>query len=118
GWDHPRMRGEKPGKWPMCRCRCESPPHARGKALHQKGNSQAPGITPACAGKSFKFMRMEYNARDHPRACGEKLKIWTHKSPPKGSPPRVRGKGFHDLRHLSASGITPARAGKRPAKAS
>ena len=37
GWDHPRMRGEKPGLLLYERFRLGSPPHARGKDSRKQG---------------------------------------------------------------------------------
>ena len=45
--------------------------------------------------------------------CGEKLETFFKDNWPKGSPPRVRGKGQSGGRGLPGVGITPAYAGKR-----
>ena len=50
---------------------------------------------------------------DHPRVCGEKHKIFSSRSNPLGSPPRMRGKGDGAGYRLVQIGITPAYAGKR-----
>ena len=55
-------------------------------------------------------MRAEW--RDHPRACGEKAVLEFKKLVAAGSPPRVRGKAYQGWAVNSATGITPARAGK------
>ena len=44
--------------------------------------------------------------------CGEKLETFFKDNWPKGSPPRVRGKGQSGGRGLPGVGITPAYAGK------
>ncbi len=70
------------------------------------------GITPAYAGKSQVALEGRCVLRDHPRVCGEKVRRLYHLMSLRGSPPRMRGKGF------SLSGvnvrirITPAYAGK------
>ena len=51
-------------------------------------------------------------ARDHPRACGEKVILPFGQEDRKGSPPRVRGKADIVHRVHADLGITPARAGK------
>ena len=51
--------------------------------------------------------------RDHPRACGEKQITENDEPKVEGSPPRVRGKVCSAVPGFPASGITPARAGKR-----
>ncbi len=52
------------------------------------------GITPAYAGKSDKKLKKCPNCEDHPRVCGEKSSAIGENYQLKGSPPRVRGKGF------------------------
>ena len=90
-----------------------SPPRVRGKAHAVIKHKRSLGITPACAGK--RQLRAAHKAADtdHPRVCGEKLKIangqlrlvvdhprvcgekslfTSHNAVLEGSPPRVRGK--------------------------
>ena len=84
----------------------------RGKDSHYQATQSKPGITPACAGKSFPSVSCLLEYRDHPRVCGEKH-LYGAKFETKGtSPPRVRGKA--KIRHFSVSSrrITPAYAGK------
>ncbi len=50
--------------------------------------------------------------RDHPRACGEKVRSVGHGVVDIGSPPRVRGKAYAVISTQFNSRITPARAGK------
>ena len=111
--DHPRVCGEKQKKSPTGLVTRGSPPHVRGKETRQAGLLRAPGITPACAGKSnlFVFRRME--PKDHPRVCGEKAAILRAVCVPIGSPPRMRGKERCCHTHQRIQGITPAYAGKR-----
>ena len=52
---------------------------------------------------------------DHPRVCGEKVRLPHLVLNRLGSPPRMRGKGADLGRGRRALGITPAYAGKRPA---
>ena len=49
------------------------------------------GITPAHAGKSPLRLRVCLPARDHPRACGEKVLALLDIAYSRGSPPRMRG---------------------------
>ena len=85
----------------------------RGKEWYLQGESPAPGITPAYAGKSRFPVLLALSGWDHPRVCGEKLrayaKIWNEW----GLPPRMRGKDFNELGIQPSVGITPAYAGKR-----
>ena len=89
-----------------------SPPRVRGKARSAARSLISTGITPACAGKRACRCRSRRDTRDHPRVCGEKsdpARCTVHR---RGSPPRVRGKERQDGTFASASGITPACAGK------
>ena len=76
-------------------------------------DNYASGITPACAGKRFRFCRKFENCRDHPRMCGEKMPLYSVPGLYKGSPPHVRGKERVQARWCCPTGITPACAGKR-----
>ena len=71
------------------------------------------GITPAYAGKRS-LDRPGYSFfEDHPRVCGEKLKLIAAAILVLGSPPRMRGKDERNAKDRAAVGITPAYAGKR-----
>ena len=112
--DHPRACGEKAKVRPGVGRLPGSPPRMRGKAVWAVEHGYNVGITPAHAGKSLLPFRNLLLWGDHPRACGEKRRARTSRWTPRGSPPRMRGKG--DLRPCRAllAGITPAHAGKRP----
>ena len=70
------------------------------------------GITPAHAGKTAFLLSGSYGIWDHPRACGENWTQYTSLPSFEGSPPRMRGKLPRDYLQKSATGITPAHAGK------
>ena len=89
-----------------------SPPRVRGKAPKTARCASASRITPARAGKSARRWAGARRARDHPRACGEKLMDWQRQAVTEGSPPRVRGKARAPNSKRPALRITPARAGK------
>ena len=92
--DHPRMRGEK-NHVPAVQFRNRgSPPHARGKAERSSIEPFPPGITPACAGKSFTENAVVLLLEDHPRMRGEKIIFPFVLYPCHGSPPHARGKGW------------------------
>ena len=84
----------------------------RGKAVLPDAVIPAIGITPAYAGKSGNFRRLQGSDKDHPRLCGEKRMIDLSVSCVRGSPPPMRGKGFLPPEHRSSCRITPAYAGK------
>ena len=107
------MCGEKPrvaGNQPLP---LGSPPRVRGKVVYDETVLDTCGITPACAGKRSRRGSRNASRRDHPRVCGEKLRLRRVSSRWQGSPPRVRGKVCFVERHEKAGGITPACAGKR-----
>ena len=84
----------------------------RGKEAVLCVSARDMGITPAHAGKrKSKFVRRQQR-EDHPRACGEKAANFRAECGPKGSPPRMRGKGDCPSNRRFAVGITPAYAGK------
>ena len=69
-------------------------------------------ITPADAGKTLHYRKLQAREEDHPRGCGENkiqhvMYLWHW-----GSPPRMRGKLYriYDSQHHHR--ITPADAGK------
>ena len=84
----------------------------RGKEWYLQGESPAPGITPAYAGKRRCPRFRPGKIRDHPRVCGEKFRFILLSLLSSGSPPRVRGKAGGCRTAAASSGITPAYAGK------
>ena len=95
-----------------------SPPRVRGKPASAAHRIACYGITPACAGKTCRFLLPSARYPDHPRMCGENRTASQHFLPVPGSPPRVRGKQRHPARQDADRGITPACAGKTSARRS
>ena len=89
-----------------------SPPRMRGKGAITDETIGIVRITPACAGKSCPPQAPTFTRQDHPRVCGEKAAYFRAEWVPKGSPPRMRGKGRHPGSNHPRPGITPAYAGK------
>ena len=112
--DHPRMRGEDDL---MVIGELEdlgSPPHARGRLVHDNGHGCAVRITPACAGKTS-FDRYEsHSSRDHPRMRGEDVLRLGDSEGLVGSPPHARGRPLMGQSGTREIRITPACAGKTP----
>ena len=69
-------------------------------------------ITPAHAGKSSFTTAPCLASRDHPRTRGEKDAVLLTQELPEGSPPHTRGKAPPGRPAITATGITPAHAGK------
>ena len=111
-WDHPRVCGENLFAERAVGLFEGSPPRVRGKRSKEVPELKAPGITPACAGKTQKVCGLRLLWRDHPRVCGENTNLETFSGNKKGSPPRVRGKPALRRSFCAYSGITPACAGK------
>ena len=110
--DHPRVCGEKAIRHIINGMSEGSPPRVRGKAEERKKAPLSSRITPACAGKSPILILSGKAGKDHPRVCGEKVRISCPLYKFKGSPPRVRGKVIHSSQRLVHRRITPACAGK------
>ena len=70
--DHPRMCGEKELAQYVPVQYVGSPPHVRGKVPSICENLERMGITPACAGKSYRSRTVLRPRWDHPRMCREK----------------------------------------------
>ena len=70
------------------------------------------GITPADAGKTKTEKGEPKKEQDHPRGCGENLKVCVLRHTHLGSPPRMRGKHYNNTMQEFCIGITPADAGK------
>ena len=98
--------------WP---CVAGSPPRGRGKGSLTFHVLCIMGITPAWAGKSYKYPAGLLPTWDHPRVGGEKSSHASGCPCGVGSPPRGRGKVFPCRCCAAGFGITPAWAGKRPA---
>ena len=110
--DHPRRCGENRFFPKVSKVRNGSPPQVRGKLYCKAKGGQGMRITPAGAGKTAFRCSLAAGLRDHPRRCGENLHKETVWAAAQGSPPQVRGKLSSDKPILSATGITPAGAGK------
>ncbi len=110
---HPRLRGEKRQRRSRIKSPSGSPPLTRGKVAALANHPNAPGITPAYAGKSFRGVGNIVCRQDHPRLRGEKILLKTPYICVPGSPPLTRGKGKRRCAAYAAHGITPAYAGKR-----
>lgn len=111
-WEQPRTRGENSASLPNGRLTCGSTPHTRGKGANTSTTTDAPGINPACAGKSRTLAASGRARSEQPRMRGEKGR---ERSPPPyldGTTPRARGKEFLPVRRPRGGGNNPAYAGK------
>ena len=95
-----------------------SPPRVRGKVGLFHPPLKTLGITPACAGKSGNSTGHHPSSGRSPRVCGEKPDSAPEDWIEQGSPPRVRGKVYSRVCHITSPRITPACAGKSPVRPS
>ena len=84
----------------------------REKPAWEEKNDKGVGITPACAGKTYKVTGLERGKRDHPRVCGKNSSMISLSGCLSGSPPRVREKRVWKNTTVNRRRITPACAGK------
>ena len=110
--DHPRECGKNLSCALSEGAGLGSPPRVREKLGDFFGGMWDFGITPACAGKTWREFEGESEDQDHPRECGKNLKILPVFCPWTGSPPRVREKLDGVLNPNKEPRITPASAGK------
>ena len=84
----------------------------RGKLIEAKSFADGIRITPAHAGKTGMPANLHSQVTDHPRACGENMRVAMPPHGLKGSPPRMRGKLAQCAPETCENRITPAHAGK------
>ena len=84
----------------------------RGKVILNHLEPLSRRITPAYAGKSQFGRSIQFQSKDHPRLCGEKLHITERFCNDQGSPPPMRGKVVFHMEFVQHHRITPAYAGK------
>ena len=109
--DHPRVCGElrnSPPPWSLAR---GSSPRVRGTpALCARLHRQA-RIIPACAGNSPSSRASRGGRPDHPRVCGELLRMESVAIGSSGSSPRVRGTRIDVSAQTLRDRVIPACAG-------
>ena len=89
--DHPRVCGENPSPsssfpWPA-----GSPPRMRGEPPPLGKSGPSTRITPAYAGRTRVGRSIPARKMDHPRVCGENVRLRRSRAGSVGSPPRMRG---------------------------
>ena len=109
---HPRVCGENYVAYAMREHRAGSSPRVRGKRIRHASMCIAPGLIPACAGKTASPPAGSPPRGAHPRVCGENCETLAVSGTTRGSSPRVRGKLKGSSPFRSTFGLIPARAGK------
>ena len=109
--DYPRLRGEHVVKvLPFLSCP-GLPPPTRGTPANVCSLFVIRGITPAYAGNTQRFYRLQRSERDYPRLRGENPRLTLHLYTRLGLPPPTRGTLVLFLDTYLLRGITPAYAG-------
>ena len=109
--DHPRACGEHVIIRSFPRVMGGSSPRMRGTRHRRRISKTWTGIIPAHAGNTSDLTCGVSNLRDHPRACGEHIKVVERRSRRGGSSPRMRGTHYRCNGHCVYAGIIPAHAG-------
>ena len=109
---HPRVCGENFLAFGTDVWTAGSSPRVRGKPRPPTPGARAPGLIPACAGKTAAGPPRATPGRAHPRVCGENGDGVDDPRGAGGSSPRVRGKRNHEPGGVRACGLIPACAGK------
>ena len=78
-WDHPRVCGKNVTEMVVSFDMPGSPPRVREKRFFRNKHRFIFGITPACAGKTFREILTRLDNRDHPRVCGKNC-LWQCRS--------------------------------------
>ena len=115
--DHPRVCGEQPHLQLVGPDSLGSPPRVRGTVKDPLLDAVDMGITPACAGNRGTARWTRCCWKDHPRVCGEQVRLRHKGGGGKGTPTRVRGTGYPPGAAFARLRITPACAGNRSASA-
>ena len=114
-WDHPRACGEHIFVHGQPAADAGSSPRLRGTQRVRRGRCPSRGIIPALAGNTTGHCPRRGSSRDHPRACGEHVGVYTPEDWESGSSPRLRGTLRTDQVKPTGRGIIPALAGNTTA---
>ena len=109
--DHPRVCGEHRLIGGRRRGAVGSSPRMRGTRMLHADGREVRGIIPAYAGNTRGHVGVANENADHPRVCGEHLRVWPHSCGEWGSSPRMRGTLQPQLLVRPRPGIIPAYAG-------
>ena len=109
--DHPRGCGEHVARSLMVLRSRGSSPRMRGAHDHGVVVLERVGIIPADAGSTPRRQEARVSWGDHPRGCGEHLRMCEPPGFGGGSSPRMRGAPFSHRCQCVPNGIIPADAG-------
>ena len=109
--DHPRGCGEHRLKNLQHVCDPGSSPRMRGTLPPAEPAADCRRIIAADAGNTFQTLCLMQREEDHPRGCGEHVRIGYFDAWDSGSSPRMRGTQFITNTFILFIGIIPADAG-------
>ena len=109
---HPRVCGENESTQDWPKIEEGSSPRVRGKPDVMIEAPSDLGLIPACAGKTSRSASTAFEARAHPRVCGENSTMPGRVLEEAGSSPRVRGKLPSPPAVALGCRLIPACAGK------
>ena len=109
--NHPRVCGEHQMYGSLVGWDSGSSPRMRGTLIGCAGRIPSHGIIPAYAGNTQVVSKARCNVRDHPRVCGEHLRVSRIVFRELGSSPRMRGTPSGVVGFVYKAGIIPAYAG-------
>ncbi len=109
--DHPHACGDKVKTYCVAYRAVGSSPRVWGQGSEFPTPQVRIRIIPTRVGTREIGLIMQNLEKDHPHACGDKIKDSPFATPAEGSSPRVWGQVFFLLIHLCATGIIPTRVG-------
>ena len=110
-WDHPRVCGEHVLSSKLPTAKEGSSPRMRGTHRFVRRPWLHDGIIPAYAGNTLCSICRRSCWKDHPRVCGEHMRMASKGMPSAGSSPRMRGTLCDGRSEIVQPGIIPAYAG-------
>ncbi len=109
--EHPRVCGDDGGPEYNRVSPYGAPPRVRGRPPGGQPQLTGGGSTPACAGTTSAWSRAATPAVEHPRVCGDDVRVAAQTRRISGAPPRVRGRLQRVEGDPPADRSTPACAG-------
>ena len=109
--DHPRRCGEHNNYVRDVTSHKGSSPQMRGAPMSWRWLYRLTGIIPADAGSTGVTIGSEAMRQDHPRRCGEHVRLARHNRTNEGSSPQMRGALARNCGYVCLKRIIPADAG-------
>ena len=114
--EHPRVCGENTGMMCISSRAIGTSPRMRGKLSEIYPRQKNQRNIPAYAGKTPAHPCYRPGRREHPRVCGENMRLFSGSDGTNGTSPRMRGKPTRPSNQSDPTRNIPAYAGKTPPK--